>query len=177
MSDTPETDEAQFGTGRVSVDFARRLERERDEARDALSGRTVSCSQCNQVAVERDEAREAYEHERNVRKNLQHVIISQWGVDMITNSINLLREIEKGIGPLGPINDFALAQHLSSTIVLPAKLKVEEAQDMARELRDALYAVYNLPPNCPCAIGNDEMGVWHDVGMVLGKAQITLPEK
>lgn len=33
MNDTPETNEAQFGTGRVSVDFARRLERERDEAR------------------------------------------------------------------------------------------------------------------------------------------------
>lgn len=33
---TPETDEAQFGTGRVSVDFARRLERERDEAREKL---------------------------------------------------------------------------------------------------------------------------------------------
>jgi hypothetical protein len=33
MSDTPETDEAQFGTGRVSVDFARRLERERNQAR------------------------------------------------------------------------------------------------------------------------------------------------
>jgi hypothetical protein len=30
---TPETDAAQFGTGRVSTDFARRLERERDEAR------------------------------------------------------------------------------------------------------------------------------------------------
>ena len=28
MSDTPRTDEAQFGTGRVSVDFARQLERE-----------------------------------------------------------------------------------------------------------------------------------------------------
>ena len=28
MSDTPRTDEAQFGTGRVSVDFARKLERE-----------------------------------------------------------------------------------------------------------------------------------------------------
>jgi uncharacterized protein (DUF3084 family) len=31
---TPETDKAQFGTGRVSVNFARRLERERDEARE-----------------------------------------------------------------------------------------------------------------------------------------------
>ncbi len=33
---TPESDEAQFGIGRVSVDFARRLERERDEAREEL---------------------------------------------------------------------------------------------------------------------------------------------
>lgn len=30
MSDTPETNEAQFGTGRVSVDFARKLERQRN---------------------------------------------------------------------------------------------------------------------------------------------------
>ena len=29
---TPETEDAQFGTGRVTVDFARRLERQRDEA-------------------------------------------------------------------------------------------------------------------------------------------------
>jgi hypothetical protein len=36
MNDTPETDEAQFGTGRVSVDFARKLKRERDEAREEL---------------------------------------------------------------------------------------------------------------------------------------------
>ena len=32
MSDTPRTDEAQFGTGRVSVDFARQLERELNAA-------------------------------------------------------------------------------------------------------------------------------------------------
>jgi hypothetical protein len=32
MNDTPRTDEAQFGTGRVSVDFARQLERELNEA-------------------------------------------------------------------------------------------------------------------------------------------------
>ena len=36
---TPETDEAQFGTGQVSVDFARRLESERDEARFDLEFR------------------------------------------------------------------------------------------------------------------------------------------
>ena len=32
MSNTPRTDEAQFGTGRVSVDFARQLERELNTA-------------------------------------------------------------------------------------------------------------------------------------------------
>jgi hypothetical protein len=37
MSDTPETDEAQFGTGRVSVDFARRLERQRNETSHNLA--------------------------------------------------------------------------------------------------------------------------------------------
>ena len=38
MNDTPETNEAQFGTGRVSVDFARRMERERNEARIVANG-------------------------------------------------------------------------------------------------------------------------------------------
>lgn len=33
QSDTPDTDEAQFGTGRVTVDFARRLECERNALR------------------------------------------------------------------------------------------------------------------------------------------------
>lgn len=36
MKPTPETDAAQFGTGRVSVEFARRLERERDDLLQAL---------------------------------------------------------------------------------------------------------------------------------------------
>lgn len=31
MSNTPNTDEASFGTGRVSVEFARRMERERND--------------------------------------------------------------------------------------------------------------------------------------------------
>ena len=33
---TPETDAAHFGPGAVSVEFARRMERERDEAREKL---------------------------------------------------------------------------------------------------------------------------------------------
>ena len=36
MVDTPRTDEAQFGTGRVSVDFARTLERELNAANDRI---------------------------------------------------------------------------------------------------------------------------------------------
>jgi hypothetical protein len=62
MSDTPETDAAQFGTGRVSVDFARRLERERDEARvqrDYFPALSQSLAEtCAKLKTERDEARE-----------------------------------------------------------------------------------------------------------------------
>ena len=36
MVDTPRTGEAQFGTGRVSVDFARQLERELNAANDRI---------------------------------------------------------------------------------------------------------------------------------------------
>ena len=36
VSDTPRTDEAQFGTGRVSVSFARQLERELNAANDRI---------------------------------------------------------------------------------------------------------------------------------------------
>ena len=36
MSDTPRTEEAQFGTGRVSVSFARQLERELTAANDRI---------------------------------------------------------------------------------------------------------------------------------------------
>jgi hypothetical protein len=49
MNPTPETD-AEAMHDYVLADFARKLERERDEARAALSGRTVSCSQCNESA-------------------------------------------------------------------------------------------------------------------------------
>ena len=36
MSDTPRTDESQFGTGRVSVSFARTLERELNAAQQRI---------------------------------------------------------------------------------------------------------------------------------------------
>ena len=37
MSDTPRTDEAQFGTGRVSVDFARTLESELNATNERIN--------------------------------------------------------------------------------------------------------------------------------------------
>ena len=36
MSDTPRTSEAQYGTGRVSVEFARQLERELNAANERI---------------------------------------------------------------------------------------------------------------------------------------------
>jgi hypothetical protein len=47
-----------------------RLERERNEAREALSGRTVSCSQCNEAAKQLEAMREAIK-EAHAAINLQ----------------------------------------------------------------------------------------------------------
>ena len=58
MSDTPRTDEAQFGTGRVSVGFARQLELELNAANDRIKqledNRTVAAanSLANMLAYE-----------------------------------------------------------------------------------------------------------------------------
>ena len=62
MSDTPQTDDQIGYEGStmtfVRIDFARRLERELNAAKAALSGRTVSCSNCNELARENAEMRE-----------------------------------------------------------------------------------------------------------------------
>jgi len=68
MSDTPRTDanadieeHGPFAPARemVHADFARQLEREFNAAKAALSGRTVSCSNCNALAAENAKMREA----------------------------------------------------------------------------------------------------------------------
>jgi len=53
---TPETDKLQSHTpvGTVWLEHSKSLERERDEAREALSGRTVSCAQCSGEAKRAD---------------------------------------------------------------------------------------------------------------------------
>lgn len=57
MSDTPRTDANESVTCKegdpcIAPDFARKLERELNDAKAALSGRTVSCSNCNAIAEE-----------------------------------------------------------------------------------------------------------------------------
>ena len=52
MSDTPRTDEAQFGTGRVSVDLARKLERELNAANAEVERLTAKVAQLYKGAEE-----------------------------------------------------------------------------------------------------------------------------
>ena len=65
MSDTPRCDQhvsnwRNLAPGEVStMEFARQLERELNAAKAALSGRTVSCSNCNALAAENAAMREA----------------------------------------------------------------------------------------------------------------------
>ena len=76
VSDTPETDDAQWGTGKVTTDFARRLERERDEAREE---RDIALLEAEEISQELANARkqieglnnfanERYEEIQKVRK-------------------------------------------------------------------------------------------------------------
>jgi hypothetical protein len=72
--------------GVVDASFARELERENAELRQALSGRTVSCSQCNDAAAKMEAMREAikfadealeadgYDLENKARAKLQSFI-------------------------------------------------------------------------------------------------------
>jgi len=63
MSDTPETDaeHAQFAMGGFTLDFCRKLERERDEARHEIKGwrNKWECAveMAARAEIERDEAR------------------------------------------------------------------------------------------------------------------------
>lgn len=61
MSDTPRCDDQIGYKGAtmtyIRIDFARQLERELNAAKAALSGRTVSCSNCNALAAENAEMR------------------------------------------------------------------------------------------------------------------------
>lgn len=75
---TPETDQHQNAMNNEDFDvemaktytLARKLERERDEARQALSGRTVSCSLCNEAARKIEDMRTVIQGAHEAFKNL-----------------------------------------------------------------------------------------------------------
>ena len=73
MSDTPDTDERAvphigfYSCATVPAEFARRLERERDEAREGLTSQKIVIAQhivITDLMLERDEAREERENSR-----------------------------------------------------------------------------------------------------------------
>jgi hypothetical protein len=83
---TPETDDAQFGTGRVSVDFVRRLERERDEARADMM----------RIIIERERWRVKAEEKWAMRKELEEVLgveSAPASDEQFQKGMNRLREI------------------------------------------------------------------------------------
>ena len=55
MSDTPRTDEAQFGTGQISVSFARQLERELNAANAEIERLTAKVAQLYAGAEEQNQ--------------------------------------------------------------------------------------------------------------------------
>lgn len=76
----------------------------------------------------------ALKQERAVRKNLQNVIVSRWGAESVSRCVAEIREVEDGLGPLGPINDYRLAQIISSNVQLPAELVIAQERDKIRAL-------------------------------------------
>lgn len=76
---------------------------------------------------------------RSAVKNLTHSIISAQGVDAVGRCVELIRRQEEILGPLGPINDFRLAELLSHALQLPAELRIEHLTKQRDILADALH--------------------------------------
>ena len=85
MSDTPETDAQGWGNGLhpwVATDFARKLERERDEA---ITRRMETIMQCELYEQERDEARE------DLRE------IKEYGTEEINAAVELRQKLSQAL--------------------------------------------------------------------------------
>jgi hypothetical protein len=95
----------------------------------------ATCSPDCDAQRKLEEAIQELEWERNTRKNLQHVIVSSWSCESIGKCIDAIREIERGIGPLGPINDWALARILSAHLQQPAELIINDLRKQIEELK------------------------------------------
>lgn len=103
------------------------------QAKERLDSST--CSPSCESRHKLEDALKELEWERNTRKNLQHVIVSQWGANSIGGCIKAIREVEKGIGPLGPINDWFLAQILSFHLQQPAELIINDLRQQLEDLK------------------------------------------
>ena len=97
MSDTPRTDEAQFGTGRVSVDFARRLERELNEANQRIKS----------LIEERDRANRLAEWKWNLRDEFQLLL----GTDKIEEGLEAVKELKRRIKRLKEVAEDLVEQN------------------------------------------------------------------
>lgn len=95
----------------------------------------MSCSPSCEVHRRLDDALKEIEWERNVRKNLQHVIVSGWGAESIGKCIDAIRDVERSIGPLGPISEWSLAQILSAHLQQPAELIINDLLKQIEELK------------------------------------------
>jgi glucan phosphorylase len=99
MSDTPETDAALYPMNQVDIvwpEFARRLERERDEAREALTSPKIVMAQhkvITDLLIERNEARKEAQKSKAYKRVLK-----------VTNE-NLKRERDEARGALMKIED------------------------------------------------------------------------
>ena len=83
MSDTPRTDEAQFGTGQISVSFARQLERELNAANVEIERLTAKVAQLYAGAEEQNKRikrleemyeKEIGENDKFIGTNLQALL-------------------------------------------------------------------------------------------------------
>jgi seryl-tRNA synthetase len=93
MNNTPETDAEGYGDGRhpyVATDFARKLERERDEA---ITRRMETIMQCELYEQERDEAREALKH------------IEEYGTEEINAAVELRQKLAQALVDLDNMQD------------------------------------------------------------------------
>lgn len=97
---TPETDEVQVRQegllcGAANLNFARKLERERDEARDALELYKAANNDVRRIARERDEARDSAEKAKAYKRVLKqdNAKLRRELDDALDNTRVLLKEI------------------------------------------------------------------------------------
>jgi hypothetical protein len=122
----------------VPIDDCRQLERELAEMTKKRDHYKTACDQYSE-----DKSLNMLAEARSAVKNLTHCIISAQGVDAVGRCVALIRRQEEILGPLGPINDFRLAELLSHSLQQPAELKFTQLTKQRDTLAEALdYIAY-----------------------------------